>query len=721
VLAGFNGTLLMDNAPERIECTRASVDAIPMTGIAPLLGRAFLPAEDRPGGANVTVLSYELWQRRFRGDRQVLGTSIKIDDQRYSVVGVMPPNYGMWGGELWIPYQLDLAAANRSDRQVRVAAILQKELTEAQANARLQELAQRMAREHSGTNPEYEGMTMDVRNITEWVVRGVKPSLMLLLAAVGLLVLVSCANLGSLLLSRASTRRREIAVRAALGARRWRIARQLIVESLTLSFLGGAVGVLLALWGVPTAVSLVPYLPNAEQASLTSGALIAAMGVTFAMGVLFGTAPAFYGARTNLSAAFKEGSGQAGIGASGHLLRNVLVVSEIAISLIILAGAVLMIRTYQRLVRLDIGFQPQQLLSMEVTLPESRYRDAMSFPEFYRQLMPRLRALPGVQGAAAVTGHPLIDRTVDAAMQDFAVEGRQGDQNVGNANYRVITPDYFQVTGTRLLSGRYFSDQDNADHPSVAIVNKTMADLFWPKEGPVGRRILLGARSGVFTNAEHEVGIWVTIVGVVDDAKQIRVIEAPVRQEMFFPVWQRSRSRNMTLMLRSAADQAALTDAARHAIQSVDPELPIHEVFSMEQLVSDSFGPKRLTTVLLVFFALAAVTLAVMGLYAVMAYSVTQRTREIGVRMALGARPRDVLLTMLKQGLQLGVAGLALGLLASMIATKALRSLFIDIDTGDPITLAAVCAGLGLVVLLASYVPAYRATKVDPMVALRHE
>jgi len=541
---------------------------------------------------------------------------------------------------------------------------------------------------------------------------------MILLAAVGLLILISCANLGSLLLSRASTRRREMAVRAALGARRLRIVRQMIVESLVLSFLGGALGVLLAIWGVPVAVSLVPQLPNIGEASLTAGSLAVALGIAFAMGILFGIAPAFYGARTNLAEAFKEGSGQAGLGGSGHLVRNMLVASEIALSLVILASAALMIRTYRQLTLLDIGYRSRDLLTMEVALPESRYPRPADLTEFYRELAPKLGALPGVQGAAVVSGHPLLDRIVDAATQNFELEGKQGVKDTANANFRVITPGYFQVTGTRLLGGRFFNDGDDADHPNVAIINKTMARLFWPKESPVGKRIQLGARSGQ-TMATAEANPWVTVVGVVDDAKQIRIIDAPVRQEMFFPLLQRGAGRTMTLMLHSSLDRASLTGAARQSIQSIDPELPIEVVYSIEELISDSFGPKRLTTVLLVFFAIAGVTLVVVGVYAVMAFSVTQRTREIGVRMALGAGRSNILKLMLQQGLRLGMTGLLAGSVASLGASRVLRSLFVDVDPADPLTLAIVCAGLGVVIAFASYVPALRATKVDPIVALR--
>jgi putative ABC transport system permease protein len=728
ILVGFNGTLKVDHSPELTECTRISVDAIPMTGVRPLLGRNFLAEEDRPGGPGVAILSYELWQRRLHGNPNILNTSITLDDENYSVVGIMPPRYDLWGGELWMPFQLDVANGDRSNRRIRIAVLLRKDLSEQQANARLQELATRWTKEHAGTNPEYEGMKLSFWNAHEWVVRGYKTSLMILLAAVGLLILLSCANLGSLLLSKASTRRREMALRSALGARRGRIVRQLVVESLILSFVGGGLGVTLAIWGVPAAVSLVPELPNGGQAALTPVALLTALAVTIVTGVLFGIAPALYSSRTDLTTAFKETRGQAGLSGAGHVLRNVLVVAEIAVSLVILAGGVLTIRTFRQLSQLDLGFRPRNVLTMEVTLPVSRYRQPNELVEFFHRLMPRLQALPGVQYAAVTTGHPMRDRSVDISFQDFELEGKQGQKDTPNANFRVITPDYFRVMGTRLLSGRYFSDDDDASHPGVVIVNKTMAKLFWPDGSPLGKRLRLGSRTGEFIadphaidGADANVDPWVTVVGVVDDAKQIDVIEAPVRQEMFLPLMQRGSRRDMTLMFRSELEPATLTDAARHAVQGLDPELPIHGVFTLDQLVSDAFGPKRLTMMLLVFFGVTGVTLAVVGLYAVVAFSVRQRTGEIGVRMALGARRIDILKVMLNVGLRLGFLGILVGLPASFGASRVLRSLFVNIDPVDSVTLAAVCAGLGIVILLASYWPSLRATRLDPMVALRHE
>jgi putative ABC transport system permease protein len=719
-IGGSGCVLMLDSAPELLECTRVTADAIPMTRVEPLIGRTILPEEDKPGGPKVAVLNYALWQRHFRGDSHVLGTSLKIDGESYTVVGVMPPRYTLWGADVWIPYQLHVADTRSDDRRARVVALIRPGLSEQQVEQRLQLLAQRMTNDHAGTHPEYAGMSFRTWNIHEAIVGGVRPALLILLAAVGLLILISCANLGSLLLSRASTRRREMAVRAALGARRLRIVRQLMVESLVLSFLGAGLGVLLAIWGVPLAVSLAPQLPNGGEASLTATALLTALGIAFVMGILFGIAPAFYGARTDLTEAFKEGSGQAGLGGSSHLVRNTLVASEIALSLVILTSATLMIRTYRQLTRLDIGYRSGDLLTMEVGLPDSRYPHPSDLTAFFRDLTAQLRTLPGVQEAAVVTGHPLLDRINDAATQNFELEGQQGQKDMANANFRIVTPEYFRVAGTRLLSGRAFGDQDDADHPNVVIVNRTMAHLFWPKESPLGKRIRLGATTGQ-TIEIAGANPWATVVGVVDDAKQIGIIDAPVRQEMFFPMLQRGATRTMTLMLHSSVNQTALTDAVRHTIQRMDPELPIEVVFSIEQLVSHSFGPKRLTTVLLVFFAVAAVILVVVGIYAVMAFAVTQRTREIGVRMALGARRTNILKLMLWQGLRLGAIGVVTGSAASLGAAKVLRSLFIDIDPVDPLTLAIACAGLAVVVMLASYVPALRATKVDPMIALRSE
>jgi putative ABC transport system permease protein len=719
-IGGSACTLMSGSTPEMHECTHVTANAIPMTGVRPVVGRSISPDEDKPGAAKVAVLSYELWQHRFHGDPHITGGTLRVDGENHTIIGVMPPNYDLWGGELWIPFQLHVTDARFDDRRARVVALMRKGSTEEQANARLHDLAQRMAVDYRATNPEYRGMGLTVWNVHQAVVGGVKPALMILLAAIGLLILISCANLGSLLLSRASTRRREMAVRTALGARRGRILRQMIVESLALSFLGCALGTLFAHWGVPLAVSLVPQLPNGGEARLTALAPAAAVGIAIAMGILFGIAPALYGARVSLTDAFKEGSGQAGVAGSSHRVRNFLVITEIALSLVILASAVLMIRTYRQLTQLDIGYRTSDLMTMEVSLPDLKYPRPADLTRFFHDLTLRLETLPGVEAAASVSGHPLMDRVVDMATQNFELEGHQGQADPANANFRVVTPQYFRATGTRLIRGRFFSEEDDATRPNVAIINKTMARLFWPKENPLGRRIHLGARSGMGMDTPAATS-WVTIIGVVEDAKQLDVIDAAVRQEMFFPLLQRGSLRGMTLMIRSHLDQAALTDAVRHALQGMDPELPIHEVFSMDSLVASSFGPKRLTTVLLVFFAVSGVTLVIVGLYSVIAFSVTQRTREIGVRLALGAQRANVLRLILRQGIQLGLVGIGIGLIASFGAARVLRSLFINIDPVDWLTLALASAGLALIVLLASYVPALRATRIDPMIALRHE
>jgi len=724
-ISGFYGILMADNYPERIDnCTRVTAEILPMAGIGPLFGRLFRPEDDRPGAPGTAVLTYELWQRRFHGERRILGKSIQLNGEPYTVIGVMPPRYGLWGNAgLYVPFRLDPADDRRSQREMWVMGLLRRDVTVAEADRRLAAHARQLQRDHLAVAPEYEGLKLSLWNLREAVIEGVRPSLLILMAAVALVLLTSCANVGSLLLARAGARRREMSIRAALGAGPGRIVRQLLTESLVLSLAGAALGLLLATWGVPAVVSLVPWdtLASWQAPRIDTGAVLLAAGISVVMGALFGMAPAFQAARTRLAEAVKEGSRQIGGGPDGRLARRVLVVSEVALAMVVLAGAGLMVRTYSQLTRVELGYRPERLLSMQLSLPRTKYPGPAQVAAFYRELMPRLAALPAVEGAAAVSGRPMVDRRNDLTTQDLVLPAARGGGRPGNANFRVVTPGYFHTLGMRLLRGRGFGEEDDAGRPPVAIVNQTMARLFWPRGDAVGQRFRLG--SSYAAPADGSPGSWVTVVGVVADAKQVRWIDWPVRQEMFFPLRQRplGAGGTMTLMLRSGLDAAALTGAVRHAVQALDPELPVFNVHSMERIVHDSFGPKRLTTLLLACFALVTVTLAAIGLYALLAWSVTQRTHEIGIRLALGAARGDVLRLVIGEGWRLVLLGLGAGLAAALAATRVLRQLLFGVTPADPATFAVVAGLLAAVALLASYLPAQRATRVDPIVALKHE
>ena len=729
---GINATLFVDQAPHLIEETFLTADMIPMTATAPLLGRVFTADDDTPGAPKTTVLTYELWQHDFRGDRNILGRSLRIDDEHYTVIGIMPPQYTLWGGSLYLPFQLDPADSDRSNRRMRVVALIRKGISVEQAHARLEEFATTLARDHAGKNPEYQGMQLTTWNIKEAVIGGVRPVLLILMATVGLILAISCANIGNLLLARASGRRREMVVRVALGAPRRRILRQLLTESLLLSLAGGALGILLAAWGVPAAVNLIgeSQLPNAGYARLDNGALLLALAVSIIMGFVFGLAPALYTVRRDLARAIREGGRQTGGNRQERWTRTALVISQFALAMVVLAGAGLMIRTYRELLRLDLGYNAHNALTAQLVLPADRYSSGEKIIAFYGDLIERLGAARGIEGAAVTSGRPMMDRVVDVSTQDFSLPDQDGEKSAPNANVRVVTPDYFNVAGMRLIHGRLFGDADTARTEPVAVINQTMARIYWPRQDAVGQSIRLGtlysngagAASAPASEPGSSSGRFVKIAGVVSDARQVRVIEIPVRQEMFFPMAQHPQmTRAATLIVRSGLPTDQVASMVRRTVSVIDPDRPIFDVITLEQAVSDSLATTRLATVLLGLFAAVAMTLASVGLYAIVAYAVSQRTREIGIRVALGARPRDVLRLALGDGWRLAAIGLLTGIVAALLLTRLMRSLVYDVSTTDPVTFAATGALLAAVALFASYIPARRAVRIDPTTALRCE
>jgi len=719
---GINATLFVDNGPQLVEETFVTADMIPMTAIEPLLGRAFTRDDDQPGAPKTTVLTYECWQDRFHGDRAILGQSIRIDDEHYTVIGVMPPHYALWGGELYVPFQLNPADVDRSNRHVRVVALIRTGVSVERVDARLEQFARTLERDHAGTNPEYQDMQLTTWNIKEAVIGGVRPVLLIVMGVVGLIAAISCANIGNLLLARANGRRREMAVRVALGASRLRIARQLLTESVVLSLAGGGLGALLASWGVPAVVALIgqSQLPYSNRIRLDVGALLLALAVSTAMGLIFGLAPAAYAAKRDLARGIRDGGLQSGAGREGRWARNALVFSQIALAMVVLAGAGLMIRTYRDLMRLDVGYNAHNALTAQLTIPADRYPTGETITRFYRQLIERLRSSPGIEGAAVATGRPMMDRITDLATQDFSLSGQEGEKNVPNANLRVVTPGYFGVTGVRLERGRLFNDADTERSEPVAIVNQTMARLYWPKRDAVGQSVRLGTHYS--SEPDSSSGRWVKIVGIVSDARQVRVIDVPVRQEIFFPLTQRPElARAVTLIVRSGVATDGLARTLRSAVAAVDPDRPIYNVITLDEAIANAFATARLATVLLGFFAAVAIVLAGVGLYAIVSYSVTQRTRDIGIRMALGASPGDVLRLTVADGWRVASAGLACGLVAALLATRLMRSVVFDVSTTDPMTFVITGTLLAAITLVATYVPARRATRINPIIALRYE
>jgi putative ABC transport system permease protein len=724
---GFN--LSFGEYPERIGGTHVSANAIAMIGVKPLLGRTFSEAEDRPGGPRVALLSYELWTRKFSSDPNILGRVIQLSSVSYTVVGVMPPYYGLWGGEVWIPLQLDWANPNRSDRQNWIVAVLRKGVTEKQANARLLALSRELEQQYGSTSPEYRDWALSTWNISELVLGGVKPAFLILAGAVGLLLLIVCANVAILLLARATSRRRELALRLVLGAGHGRVLRQILTESLLLSSAGGVLGLCLAKACLPALVHLIPRVwltAPAEWIRVNSTALGVACGITIAVGILFGLAPAVHGSRQNFSESLKEGGTRVRGDAGGRPLRKFLVVMEIALSMVVLAGAALMTQSYRRLEGVDLGFRPEHMLGLQISLPATKYPGAAQIIGFFDRAVHTFASLPGVEGAAVVSGRPLGERTSDLTSRDFTIEGRPAEdaRAAENAYFRVASPDYFRTMGMRLIQGRFLSERDGPDAPSTAVINETMARLYWPAGDAVGHRLRVGAQYGrpeAYASTTPQ-ETTMTIVGVVSDLRQVRAIEAPVRAEFYAPLAQQTDPpRIMAALLRSTLEPAALTSAVRGALATIDSEQPIYSVDTMEQMVADSFGPKRLTLFLLLFLASVALVLAALGLYATVAYSVGQRRQEIGVRVAVGASRSHILRLVVSEGARLGMYGVIAGVVATLALTRLMQSVLYQVSSSDPLTLAGTALALVGVALMASYLPARRATRVDPTIALRGE
>jgi putative ABC transport system permease protein len=728
-----NAILTTGDYPERLGCAHVTANDL-LRGNPPELGRFFSVAEDRPGGPLLAVLSDEFWRKEFAGDPEILGRRIMLDGSHYTVVGITPPDEHRFGSDVMVPAQLDLADTNLSRRNLWVLVILRPGVTWEQADARLNAVAWNMAQEYRVAHPEYTGLQLHFWNGFRANTGGIRTVVLLLLAAVGVLLLIACANIATLLLVRSSTRMQEFTLRTTLGARRGRLIRQLLTENVMLAVAGGLAGIAVARLCLPFIVHLIPATVlnvRPDQIHLNMRVLGGAVGLTLLAGVVFGLFPAARYSGPWTVAALKQCGSQIAGDRAGRLVRHVLVVAELALTLLVLVSAALMVESYHNLEHIDLGFHPENVLSMQITLPETTYPAPEKIGRFFQEAIERVRAVPGVDGTAVVSGLPMLDRTVDLTTQDFTIEGHpvQTGNGLANANFRIISSGYFDVVRARLIRGRIFNEQDEAGpgKAPVAVINETMARLYWPGSDPVGARIHFASRAGDTAGAESAI----TIIGVVADIKQIRVIDAPVREEFYLPVPQfAERARGMTMMVHSSIDSRSLTSSIRQAIKSIDAEVPIYDVATMTTVVSDSFGPKRIATVLLGFFALVALVLSTLGVYAVIAYSAAQRSREIGLRLALGAQRKSILKLMMRSGIVLAVAGLGSGTALSVLLTRFMLhvqygstpvGLFYGVSSHVPGTFMAIVVLLLLVAVAACYVPARRAMDVDPIVTLRYD
>jgi putative ABC transport system permease protein len=711
--------LVGGDEPERVAAASVSAGLFPLLGVQPLTGRVFLPEEDQPGQDRVVALSYDLWQRRFGAEPRLLGQQVNLDGLSRTVIGIMPRGFQFPNPEvgLWIPLALERAKADPLDRSFSVVARLKSGVKLEQARVELNGIAQQLLQEYARRFPKGANTTPGVSLVPlrELSVGDLRPTLWVLLAAVGFVLLVACANVAHLLLARAETRSREMALRAALGARRGRLVRQLLTESTLLAFAGGALGLWLASSGVEAWLATAPaQFPRAAEIGIDGRVLGFTLLVSLLTGILFGLAPALQISKTDLHTALKQGS-HSSTASSGRYVARLLIISEAALALVLLAGAGLMIKSLWRLRQIHPGFSPGRVLTLRFSLPEAKYPTPQQVVGFAEQLIERVEALPGVQRAGLVTRLPLSGLNANAS---FGIEGSalapgEGEQN---ADYRIVTPGYFRALGIPLIRGRSFERRDHRDAPAVVIINETFARHFFPNEDCLGKRITLGAPGAP----------WLSIVGVVGDVRH-RGVHLAAQPEMYFPRAQQSYVaalgvwRSMTLVVRAQLEPASLSSAVKNAVRALDPQLPVARIATMEQVLSASVAQPRLTMLLLVIFAALALLLAAVGLYGVMSYTVTQRRQEIGIRLALGASRGAVLKLVVGRGMRLALSGVAVGLIAAFALTRWMKSLLFGVSATDPVTLIGVATLLTSVALLAAYLPARRAARVDPLVALRGE
>jgi predicted permease len=731
-LGGRANLTRADAQPVQVSTGNATAGVLPLLGIAPVLGRTFGADEDQPGHSRYALLSYSLWQSQFGGDPNIVTKPIQLDGETYSVVGVLPKGFSLGGKQdLWTPLGLNRARpGGRGSHYLHVVARLKPGVDFAQGSTALTRFADDLRHAYPGNyghGPEKD-FDMYMVPVKEQLVRRLRPALFVLLGAVAFVLLIACANVANLLLARASAREKELAIRAALGAGRARLVRQLLTESLILGLAGGLLGLALAYWGVDALRALAPAnTPRIGEVHIDPFVLAFTLGISLLTGLFFGLAPAWHVARTDLRETLNEaGRGTSASGGSLNL-RAWLVVSELALAVLLLVGAGLLIRSFSHLLDVSPGFLTQHLLTMELTLPEKTYPDGAPVQNFYAQLVANVKTVPGIQAAGAVSQMPLTDSYTSGSVffEDTSIPDVPKLPEVGNLPYmeidqRAATPEYFQAMEIPLVRGRLLGDADDASAALVAVVDTNFARRFWPHREALGQRVAIDALPNVKPQAPR----WRTIVGVVGHVKHYS-LDVEGREQIYFPhrqpLYGVFAPRDMTLAVRTSLDPASVTSAIREQVFAIDKGLPLYNVATMDQLVSNSVAQPRLNLSLLVAFALLALALAAVGVYGVMSYAVTQRTQEFGIRMALGASPADVLKQVFLEGGRLAALGLGLGLIAALALTRLMASMLYGVKPGDPVSLGAAAALLAVVALAACYIPARRATRVDPLVALRYE
>ena len=697
--------------PEKIQGFLVTANFFDTLGVNPIMGRNFTPEENQKGKDDVVILTYQLWQRRFGADPNIVGKTITLDDTNCVVVGVLPQTFAYpANAEVYGPIAITpKLAANRQFNSFYVVGRLKAGVSIQNAQADIDNITARLEQQYPETNT---GSRATAFPIVADTVRKYETGLWIAMAAVAFVLLIACANVANLMLARASGRQKEIALRAALGASRWRIIRQLLTESSIVALLGGALGVLVAIWGLEALRAANPgdaakFAPGWQQLGINLTVLLFTIAVSLLSGLLFGLAPALEVSKPNLNLALKEGNRQSS--GRSHRLRSSLVVFEVALSLVLLVGAGLFFRSFITLFKTDPGFNPDHVLTMNLVLTSAKYKDQSQSQAFFADLVQRVKAEPGVESAAAVNFLPLGgSNSSDAYLVEGEPEPRPGAENIGR--YRVCTPDYFATMQIPVLKGRAFTEQDKTGATPVVIVNETLAKKHWPGQDAIGKRIRF--------QAPLDRAPWMQVVGVIKDVKHELTLD--VTPEYYLPHAQDSWQ-SMVITARTTVDPGSLAGAFRQDVWAIDKDQPVFDVRTMNEVRSISVGLQRFNSVMIGIFAGVALLLASVGIYGVMAFVVAQRTQEIGIRMALGARAPDVLKLIVANGMRLAVVGLAIGLVVSWGLTRFISALLFGVKPTDPLTFSLVSLALLLSALLACYVPARRATKVDPLNALRYE